>query len=98
MQRTIQRVIHICVTTHPKAGLCQQGVQAGGVDSSTSWGGVCPSHSEKPSEAVKTLLKEIIPRFGLYLLILRDHGNAFISSILQEVSKVPGTQWNLHTS
>ena len=51
---------------------------------------------EKSSEAVKALLKEIIPFFVLPGSIQSDNGPAFISEVTQKVSKLLGIKWRLH--
>ena len=51
------------------------------------WIEAYPTRTEKSLEAVKALLKEIIPHFGLPGSIQSDNRPAFISEITQEVSK-----------
>lgn len=47
-------------------------------------GEAVPCCSEKVSEVVKFLLKEIIPRFGLPFSLQSDIGSAFIASELKK--------------
>ena len=53
---------------------------------------------EKSLEAVKALLKEIIPHFGLPGSIQSDNEPAFVSEITQKFSKLLGIKWRLHTA
>ena len=50
------------------------------------WVGAFPCWSEKASEVVKALLKEVILRFRLPMSIQSDNSGAFIARITQEVS------------
>ena len=47
---------------------------------------------------MKTLLKEIIPHFGLPDITQSDHGPAFVSEITQKVNKLLGIKWRTHTT
>ncbi|RMC20387.1 hypothetical protein DUI87_01236 [Hirundo rustica rustica] len=55
----------------------------------------CPTNQAK--EVVKTLLKEIIPRFGIPLGMSSDRGPHFVAGIIQGVAKALGIRWDLHT-
>lgn len=46
-----------------------------------------PNQTEKGSEVVKVLLREIIPRFGLPHALQNDSGTDFVFSIIKQVSK-----------
>ena len=53
----------------------------------SGWVEAYPTRTEKSSEVMKSLLKEIIPCFGLFGSIQRGNGLAFISEITWMVSK-----------
>lgn len=44
----------------------------------------------------ETLIRDIIPRFGLPRCIQSDNGPAFISTVTQQVSRSLGIVWKLH--
>ena len=44
----------------------------------------------------KALLREVIPRYGLPLYIGYDNGLAFVSEIIQTLSKTLRVKWKLH--
>ncbi|KAK1346829.1 hypothetical protein QTO34_000689, partial [Cnephaeus nilssonii] len=46
---------------------------------SGSWVEACPTKTETASIVVKKLLQEIIPRFGLPVVIVSDNGTAFVA-------------------
>lgn len=46
-----------------------------------------PNQTEKGSEVVKVLLREIIPQFGLPHALQNDSGTDFVFSIIKQVSK-----------
>lgn len=54
--------------------------------------------TEKGSEVVKVLLREIIPRLGLPHALQNDSGTAFVSSIIKQVSKALQINWKLCSS
>lgn len=54
--------------------------------------------SEKTSEAVKAVLKEITPRFGLSSSIQSDNGSAFIATVTQKVPQRSEMQKKFHAS
>jgi transposase InsO family protein len=56
------------------------------------------THREKAREVTKTLLREIIPRFGLPLSIRSDNGPAFMAEIVQGLAKILKIKWKLHTA
>lgn len=56
-----------------------------------------PCHTNKTREVTKTLSKEIIPRFGVPVGMSSDRGPHFVAEILQQLSKILGTHWDLHT-
>lgn len=47
---------------------------------------------------VKTILEEIIPRYGLIEVIDSDRGPHFASKVAKEVFTALGTQWQYHTT
>ncbi|XP_062484482.1 protein NYNRIN-like, partial [Pezoporus occidentalis] len=68
-----------------------------GVDTFSGWPEALPCRTNQAKETVKWLLREIIPRFGVPLGISSDRGPHFIATIVQEISKLLGISWNLHT-
>lgn len=54
--------------------------------------------TEKGSEVVKVLLREIIPRFGLPHALQNDSGTALVASIIKQVSKALQINWKLCSS
>ena len=68
------------------------------MDILTGWIEAFPCWSEKSSEVVKALLKEIIPRFGLPMSIQSGNEGAFIAMITQEVTGTLNIRWKLHAS
>lgn len=57
-----------------------------------------PIQTEKGSEVVKVLLREIIPWFGLPHALHNDSGTAFVSRIIKQVSKALQINWKLCSS
>jgi glycerol-3-phosphate O-acyltransferase len=51
-----------------------------------------PSHTEKAQEIIKSLLREIISRYGLPLSFGSDNGPAFIAEIVQGLAKLLKTK------
>ena len=51
------------------------------VDNLSRWVEAHPTRTEKSSEVVKVLLKEIIPHFGLRSHIQSENGPAFVSEL-----------------
>ena len=60
------------------------------IDSFTGWIEGFPTRTEKAEEVVKTLLHEIILRFGLPRSLQSDNGTSFTSKVTQGVSKALG--------
>jgi transposase InsO family protein len=54
-------------------------------------------HTEIAREVVKTLLREIIPRYGLPLSIWSDNGPAYVAEIVQGLAKILRIKWKVHT-
>ena len=70
-----------------------QGSESGNICSSlltpfSGWIEAYPTRMETSLEAVKALLKEIIPHFGLPGSMQSDNGPAFVSEITQKFSKL----------
>ncbi|RMC19916.1 hypothetical protein DUI87_03482 [Hirundo rustica rustica] len=63
----------------------------------SGWPEAFPCRTNQAKEVVKTLLKEIIPRFGIPLGMSSDRGPHFVAGIIQGVAKVLGIRWDLHT-
>lgn len=69
------------------------------IDTFTRWVESFPSSSEKPSAFSHLFSPDWYdPPFGLLASIQSENIPVFISQITQEVSKLLGTQWNLHIS
>lgn len=67
------------------------------VDTFSGWPEAFPRCTNKVREVTKLLLKEIIPRFGLPIGMSSDQGLHFVADIVQELSKILGIKWDLHT-
>ncbi|RMC21446.1 hypothetical protein DUI87_02312 [Hirundo rustica rustica] len=63
----------------------------------SGWPEAFPCRTNQAKEVVKTLLKEIIPRFGIPLGMSSDRGPHFVAGIIQGVAKALGIRWDLHT-
>ena len=62
------------------------------------WVEAFPTRTERASEVTRNLLREIVPRFGFPISIGSDNGPAFISDLIQQVSKAMDIKWKLHTA
>ena len=67
-------------------------------DTFSGWVEAYPTRTEKSSEVMKALLKEIIPHFGLLSSSQSNNGPAFVSEIIQKVSKFLGIKWRFQTA
>ncbi|NXL47472.1 TF211 protein, partial [Podilymbus podiceps] len=67
------------------------------IDMFSGWLEAFPCRTNKAREVVKILLQEIIPRFGVPIGTSSDRGPHFVAEIMQQVSKVLGISWDLHT-
>ncbi|RMB89576.1 hypothetical protein DUI87_34044 [Hirundo rustica rustica] len=63
----------------------------------SGWPEAFPCRTNQAKEVVKTLLREIIPRFGVPLGLSSDRGPHFIAGIVQEVARMLDISWDLHT-
>ncbi|RMB93631.1 hypothetical protein DUI87_29857 [Hirundo rustica rustica] len=63
----------------------------------SGWPEAFPCRTNQAKEVVKTLLKEIIPWFGIPLGMSSDRGPHFVAGIIQGVAKALGIRWDLHT-
>ena len=61
----------------------------------SGWAEAYPTHTEQAQEVAKALLRDILPRYGLPLSIGSDSGPAFVSEIIQTLSR---TLDQLHTA
>jgi hypothetical protein len=68
------------------------------VDIISNWAKADPTRMEKHSEVAWTLLKDIIPKYGISDSIQSDGGPDFVSEIMRQVSKALGSQWKSHTT
>ena len=68
------------------------------VDSFTGWVEAYLTRSEKAMEVCKSLLKEIIPWFGLPKSLQSNNGPTFIAKITQGFTVALGIDYKLHTS
>ena len=68
------------------------------VDTFTGWAEAFSTRSEKAMEVCKSLLKEIIPQFGLPKSLQRDNGPSFIAKTTQGLTTALGVDYKLHTS
>ena len=64
----------------------------------SEWTEASPTCTEWAQEVAKALLRDIIPRYGLPLSIGSDNGLAFVSEIIQTLSRTLGIKWKLHTT
>ena len=62
------------------------------------WAEAYPPHTEQAQEVAKALLRDILLRYGLPLSLGSDNGPAFVSEIIQTVSRTLGIKWKLHTA
>ncbi|KAK1346907.1 hypothetical protein QTO34_000767 [Cnephaeus nilssonii] len=58
----------------------------------SDWVEAYPTCREKAREVTKTLLRDIILRYGMPLIM----GSAFVEEVVQQGAKTLGIQWNLH--
>ena len=64
----------------------------------SGWAEAYPTCTEWAQEVAKALLRDIIPRYGLLLSIGPDNEPAFVSEIIQTLSRTLGIKWKLHTT
>ena len=64
----------------------------------SGWVEAFPTRTERASEVARSLPREIVPRFGFPTSIGSDNGPAFISDLIQQVSKAMNVKWKLHTA
>ncbi|KAK4807168.1 hypothetical protein QYF61_024288 [Mycteria americana] len=67
------------------------------VDTFSGWPEAFPCCTNKAREVTKLLLKEIIPRFGVPIGMSSDQSPHFVADIVQQLSKILGIKWDLHT-
>ena len=61
----------------------------------SGWAEAYPPHTEQAQEVAKALLRDILPRYGLPLSIGSDNGPAFVSEIIQTLSRTLRIKWKL---
>jgi transposase InsO family protein len=63
----------------------------------SGWVEAYPTYTKKAQEVVKTLLREINPRYGLPLSTGSGNRPAFMVEIVQSLAKILKIKWKLHT-
>ncbi|KAJ7415099.1 Pol polyprotein [Willisornis vidua] len=63
----------------------------------SGWPEAFPCRTNQAKEVVRTLLKEIIPRFGVPLGLSSDRGPHFVAGVVQGIVAILGIEWGLHT-
>lgn len=66
------------------------------VDHLTHWVEAFPTIRETADVVAKTILEQIIPRYGLVDIINSDRGPHFTAQILHEIIDALGIRWRLH--
>lgn len=66
-------------------------------DTFSGWPEALTCRTNKQREVTKVLLNEIMPQFGVPMVILSDRGTRSCAQVVQQVSKVLGIDWQLHT-
>ena len=67
------------------------------VDHLTHWVEAVPATRATANVACKTLLQQIIPRYGMVNKLDSDRGTHFSSKVLQQITQALGIKWELHT-
>ncbi|KAK1346618.1 hypothetical protein QTO34_000477 [Cnephaeus nilssonii] len=91
----------LCASVSQHCLLCaQNNVKQGpvGLMGVQHCGQAYPTYTEKVREVTKALLKDINPWYGMPLTIGSDNVPAFVAEVVQQVAKVLGIKWNLHTA
>ena len=68
------------------------------VDIFPGWIEAFPCHSEQAKEVIKSLIHEIISRFGLPQSLQSDNGSTFKAAVTQGMSKALGIEYHLYCS
>lgn len=66
------------------------------VDMFTRWVEAYATRRDDARTVVKTLFKEIVPRYGIPMGINSDRGTHFTGKIVQNLAEALGFQWKLH--
>jgi hypothetical protein len=62
------------------------------------WVKAFPTWTERAQKVVCTLLKEIIPRYGIPISIGLDNRPSFVAAVVKQLTKGLKITWNLHTA
>ena len=69
-----------------------------GICTHSGWAEAYPTYTEWAQEVARALLRDIIPRHAASLSIGSDNGPAFVSEIIQTLSRTLGIKQKLHTA
>lgn len=67
------------------------------IDRLTHWVEAVPTVRATVNMVCKTLLEQIIPRYGMINKIDSNRGTHFTSKVLQQTTQALGAEWDLHT-
>jgi len=67
------------------------------MDTFSGWPETLPCRRNKARGVTKVLLNKIIPQFGVPTIISSDKGIHFCAEVLQQIIRMLGIDWQLHT-